>query len=78
MYDISIGVNLSRVLLTSRTISPFTRSEAAMDWIELLLKTLHEGGIMARNEARIASDFASWYHSMNALRKATAIRIAPR
>lgn len=33
---------------------------------------------MARNPARMASDFWSWYHSMKAFRKATAMRIPPR
>lgn len=33
---------------------------------------------MARNDARIASDFWSWKNSMKALMKATAMRIPPR
>jgi hypothetical protein len=67
-----------------------------MEMIAPSRTTRHEGGIIARNDARIASDFWTWYpkrdtqvsiayvtegmdvQSINALRKATAIRIAPR
>jgi hypothetical protein len=42
--------------LANRTISPFTRSAAAIDSIVPPLTTLHDGGIMAKKEAKIASD----------------------
>lgn len=38
-------------------MSPFTRLAAGMFERVLSRKTRHEGGIMARKDARIASDF---------------------
>lgn len=70
--------SIVEAVLTRRTTSPFTRSAAGTDVIDPSRTTWHEGGIMAKNDARIASDFWSWKNSMKALRKATAIRIPPR
>ena len=42
---------------TIRTISPLTKSAAAMDMIVPSRTTRHDGGIIAKKLARIASDF---------------------
>ena len=44
---------------TRRTISPLTNWAAGMVSIVLLRTTRHDGGIMARKEAKMASDFCS-------------------
>lgn len=64
-YDVSVGCAMDGAR-TIRTTSPLTRSAAGMELSAPSRMTRHEGGIIARNEARMASDFCSWYHSMNA------------
>lgn len=49
----------SNLSLTTRTMSPFTSWEAGMDERVVSRTTWHVGGIMARNDARMASDFCS-------------------
>lgn len=42
------------------TMSPFTRSAAGIEVNVPSRTTRHDGGIIARNDANIASDFWSW------------------
>jgi len=52
--------NWHEMARTKSTISPLTRPEAGMFWMVPSRTTRHDGGIMARKDARIASDFCNW------------------
>lgn len=53
-------IELGRYTRTRRTTSPLTSSAAGIDMIDRSRTTRQEGGIMARKDARMASDFCSW------------------